>query len=132
MYWGCWELVGVNEREKFTLLNSFGCAFAGIRSAVLTQRNMKIHVGAAMSAVALGHITQLSALEWLVLGFTITSVIVMELVNTAVEAVVDLVSQEFHPLAKIAKDTAAAAVLITALFSLVVGAVLFVPKLILR
>lgn len=76
------------------------------------------------------YIFKLSLTEWLVVVFTIGAVISLELVNTAIEAVVDLVTEEYHPLAKVAKDTAAASVFIIAIVAAIVGIIIFLPKII--
>jgi diacylglycerol kinase len=102
---------------------------AGIRYCYATQRNLKIHAAAAVAAVSAGVYLGLSAAELAVLALTIAGVIAAEMLNTAVEAVVDLVSPEFHPLAKIAKDVAAGAVLVMAFASLAVAYLLFVRKI---
>jgi len=111
------------------LLKSFGYAFAGIWSGFCTQRNMKIHVAVALLVIILGAIVSLTWTEWLILIVVICSVISLELINTAIEAAVDLLGPERHPLAKLAKDTAAGAVLVTAIGAVVIGFIIFLPKL---
>lgn len=111
------------------ILESFNYAVAGIVYAVKTQRNMRIHLTAAMLVLGLGLYMQVSLRDLLIIFFTITLVIMAELFNTAIEAVVDLSVQEFHPLAKIAKNVAAGAVLMAALNSLVVAYIIFYPLL---
>jgi undecaprenol kinase len=108
-------------RWKFT----FRYAAAGIWYAVRTQRNMKMHLALAVAVVAAGVFFRISTISWAILLLTLSSVIALELINTALETVVDLVTDEWHPLAKIAKDTAAGAVLIAAFFAVLVGIVLF-------
>jgi diacylglycerol kinase (ATP) len=116
-----------------SLFISFRYAWAGIRYAFMTQRNFRIHVGLGSSAVALSIGLGLSAVELAVIGLTIAAVLAMELLNTALESVVDLtVKQTYHELAKIAKDCAAAAVLISALAALGVAGTLILPKLFLQ
>lgn len=110
------------------VIRSFGFAFAGIKYVITTQRNMKIHVAAAMIVLVLGYIVKLSATEWMLLILTIAGVWAAELFNTALETLVDLVSPERHPLAKISKDAAAGAVLCMALAAVAVGYFLFVVK----
>lgn len=106
---------------KFT----FRYAAAGIAYAVTTQRNMKVHVAVMVLVILSGLFVHLPALSWAVLFLTFGLVIGLELVNTALETVVDLVTEEWHPLAKIAKDTAAGAVLVAAAFSVAIGIALF-------
>ncbi len=112
-------------------LTSFGHALAGCSEVFSSQRNFRIHVGFAVAALVLGGSLGLSALEWLVLAMTIALVLSAEMVNTSLEALVDLVSPEVHDKARVAKDVAAGAVLLMALLSIIVGFVLFVPKLLL-
>jgi Diacylglycerol kinase len=90
---------------------------------------LRIHAAAAFLAMVAGFRLGLSGGELAVLALTIAAVLVAEMFNTAVEALVDIVSPGFHPLAKVAKDVAAGGVLVTALASLVVAYVLFVPRL---
>ncbi|MBE9912808.1 diacylglycerol kinase family protein [Paenibacillus donghaensis] len=108
-----------------SLLASFGYALQGIKYALRTQRNMKIHAAAAVVVVAAALWLHLSWLRWIVLLLAITLVMALELLNTALEAVVDLASPELHPLAKAAKDTAAGAVLLAAVFAVLAGIIVF-------
>ena len=110
---------------------SFYYAFQGIKTAFRNEPNLRIHTVAALFALSLGAILSLNTLEWLILTFTIFYVITLELLNSVLEAVVDLVSPEVRPYAKIAKDVSAACVLLAAFMSLIVGAVLFIPKILL-
>ena len=119
---------GAHKRAA-TLISSFRYAFAGMRYLLWTQRNAKIHSAIGLAAIGLGVLLGIDRYEWLALLVTITLVIAAEGVNTALEAVVDLTSPEYHPLAKIAKDVGAGTVLITAIASVIVGMVLFLPHL---
>ena len=112
-----------------TLVSSFQYAFAGVAYLLWTQRNAKIHSALGLAAAGMGLLLGIDRYEWLALLLTITIVIAAEGVNTAIEAAVDLVSPEYHPLAKIAKDVSAGTVLITAIASVIVGMVLFLPHL---
>ncbi len=112
-----------------TLLVSFRYAFAGIRYLLWTQRNAKIHTAIALVAVALALLLRIDRGEWLVLILTIALVLGAEGVNTAVEAAVDLASPGYHPLAKVAKDVAAGTVLLTAIAAVIVGLIIFLPRL---
>jgi diacylglycerol kinase len=111
------------------LIRSFGHAFAGISHSLRTQANLRIHFVAAIAVVIAGLLLQISTVEWAVLVVTIMIVMSAELFNSAIEAVVDRVGSEPHPLSKIAKDTAAGAVLIGAIGSVIVGLLIFGPKL---
>lgn len=110
------------------LLDSFNYAIAGIIYSVTTQRSMKIHVAVATLVLLLGLWADLSRIELLILFLAVFFVLVTEMLNTAIEAAVDIASPNFHPLAKIAKNVAAGAVLLAAINSLVVGFLLFYDK----
>ncbi|HWJ03423.1 MAG TPA: diacylglycerol kinase family protein [Verrucomicrobiae bacterium] len=111
------------------LLASFRYAFRGLFQVCKTERNMKIHLAAAVLALALSGFFHVSRQEFLMICLAITLVMTAEAFNTALEKVVDLVSPDYHPLAGQAKDIAAGAVLITAIFSVVVGLFIFIPRL---
>ena len=117
-------------RKKDPIYKSFGYAFEGIFTCIRQERNMKIHCCAAIMVVALGLFLGLSATEWCICLVLFGLVMALELVNTAVEAVVDLVTKERKPLAKVAKDTAAGAVLIAAIMAAIVGCIIFLPKIV--
>ena len=109
--------------------NPFRAAFAGVGDAFRTQRNLRIHAAAGLAAVALGAWLGLAAWEWVAVLFSLALVPAMECANTAIEAAVDMASPVRHPLAKRAKDCAAAAVLLSAIGAAAVGALVFLPKL---
>jgi diacylglycerol kinase (ATP) len=111
------------------MANSFRYAIAGLRYLLWTQRNAKIHTAIGLAAVALGFVLGIDRYEWLILTLTIAIVLAAEGVNTAIEAVVDLASPSYHPLAKIAKDVGAGTVLLTAIAAVIVGMLLFLPHL---
>lgn len=114
---------------KKSLIDSFNYAVNGIISALKTERNMKIHYLLAIIVIILSLFFDFSRTELLILIFAISLVIVAELFNTAIEKVVDLITHKYHPLAKLAKDISAGAVLISAINSLVVGYLLFFDRL---
>jgi diacylglycerol kinase len=114
---------------KQSVPRAFKNAFAGIVYCILRERNMKIHITATVLVVIAACWLPLNTYEILILVGAVTSVLVAEMMNTVVEAVVDLISPEIHPLAKIAKDVAAGAVLITAMASLLVGYLLLFKKI---
>lgn len=112
------------------LLKSFQYAGLGILYACQTQRNFRIHLAMTILALGLGIGLRCSAVEIVLIGLTCGLVLALELLNTALEAVVDLtVGRDFHVLAKIAKDCAAGAVLVAALTSLGVAALLLLPPM---
>ncbi len=111
------------------LIRSFGFAFAGIGAMLRTQRNAQIHTAATVVVALAGLFLGASLGEWIALSLSIALVLALEALNTALEAVVDLVSPQPHPLAKKAKDVAAGAVLIGAVGAALVGCLIFLPKL---
>lgn len=108
---------------------SFRYALAGIAHLVRTQPNARIHLAIAVAVVLLGLWLGLPARDWAVIALTIGMVFAAEGFNTAIEALVDLVSPDPHPLAKVAKDVAAGAVLMAALAAIAVGLLIFGPPL---
>ena len=111
------------------MVKSFRYAIAGVVAAAKSERNMRIHIVAAVAAISLGVCLGLSVCEWAVIILCIALVMSLECANTAVEASVDLSSPDIHPLAKKAKDCAAGAVLLASIGSAVVGCIVFVPRL---
>ena len=110
-------------------LHSFKCAAEGIVHACVTGRNFKVQLCFAVAAVVLGIAFGISFTEWAVIAVCIGVVLGGECVNTAIEAVVDLVSPDYNELAKHAKDCAAGAVLICSIASVIVAALVFLPKM---
>lgn len=108
---------------------SFRYAFKGLADLFVQQHNARIHAVAAVGVVTAGLYLGLQAWEWCLLALTIGGVLAAELLNTAIEYTIDLVSPEQHPLAGKAKDAAAAAVLVLAIAAVVVGVVIFGPRL---
>jgi diacylglycerol kinase (ATP) len=114
-----------------SLVNSFRYAWLGVSYAFRTQRNFRIHIFVGTLAIGLSMALQLSRAETAIISLTIGAVLAMELLNTAIESVVDLtVKQTYHELAKIAKDCAAAAVLISSLAAIFIASFLILPPLI--
>ncbi|GAA3938469.1 diacylglycerol kinase family protein [Hymenobacter algoricola] len=110
-------------------LASFGYAFRGVGAALGSEVHLRFHAAAAAGAVGLGWYLGIPRLEWALVALAIGAVWGAELLNTAVEALTDLVSPEYHALAGKAKDVAAGAVLVVALGALVVGLLVFGPPL---
>lgn len=111
-------------------INSFHYSWDGITYAFKYEQSMFIHVLVTLLVVICGIVLKFDFQEWLLCIVLIGLVIATELINTAIEAVVDLACPEIHPLAKTAKDTAAAAVLVFAITAVLCGLFLFVPKII--
>lgn len=114
---------------KHTTVNSFKFAVEGFKTGLKQEPHLRFHFAIASIALIAGFVLKLSRLEWLMLAITIFLVIILELINTVLEALVDLVSPEIKDKAKVAKDVSAAAVLFAAIFSVIVGILLFGPKL---
>lgn len=112
-------------QERRALFKSFLYAFRGVRFCVKNERNMRIHLAAAVFVTAFSLVYGLTPGEYAVLFLTMGAVVAAEAVNTAVEAVVNLESPSYNELARIAKDVAAGAVLLTALSACAVGVCLF-------
>lgn len=119
------------KQECKKLINSFKYAIEGFISSFKTERNMKIHILAMIVVIALGFYLKLSLIEWCIISFAIALVIGAELFNTAIETIVDMVSPEKNPKAKLAKDISAAAVLVLSIGAAVTGIIIFFPKLML-
>lgn len=107
---------------------SFSHAFDGLAEAFRGEINFRIHCAAAVFAVFCGFVFKISALEWIAVILVIGMVVTAELINSAVERSVDLYSRSFSALAKEAKDLAAGAVLFSAVVSVIVGLIIFLPK----
>lgn len=112
------------------LFKSFKYAWHGVQYNFRTQQNFKIHCTMATLAIILAWLLGFTYYEWIVLLFTIFTVIVLEAVNTAIEEAVNCATKEMNENAKIAKDSAACAVLIAAFMSVLMGVILYVPKII--
>ena len=124
-----------NKRSSWKIAKdlptSFFYAAKGLRYSFSTQRNFRIHVGFALVAFALGLFLELTNSDLAIMALTATSVLVVELLNTAIESVVDLaIGKRFHPLAQIAKDCSAGAVLVASISSLLIAILLLLPPLI--
>jgi diacylglycerol kinase (ATP) len=110
-------------------LRSFQFAGLGVWHAVRTQRNMRVHLAAAAAAIAAGVVLRIGAVQWACVTLAIGMVLAAEILNTVIEAMVDLQTQQHHPLAKIAKDGAAGAVLVTSIAAVGVAVAVFMPLL---
>jgi diacylglycerol kinase len=109
-------------------LRSFHFAFQGIGYALRTQRNARVHVAVAGLVIAAGIYYRIAAVEWAILALTIGTVFSAEMINTVAELAVDLLTQHYHPMAKIAKDVGAGAVLVAAIAAVGVGVAIFGPR----
>lgn len=116
----------MGKSKKWT--DSFRFAWSGIAACIRRERNMKIHVCFAGGVTLAGFAFHITNTEWLVCLVFFALVMGAEVMNTAVEALVDLVSPDPHPLAKLAKDAAAGAVLVCAIFAAIAGCMIFGPR----
>jgi diacylglycerol kinase len=119
----------MNDRVR-KLLESFQHAFTGLWDALRTQRNARIHLSVAFLVVLLGLALELDSQRWAIIALTMGFVFASELFNTVIEAAIDLLTEEYHPLAKRAKDIAAGAVLVSAIVAVVVGLLVLGPPLV--
>jgi len=115
--------------KPHSLVKSFQFAFEGIATALKEGRNFRIQFILGVLAAVLAFILKFSAAEWAILVIIISSVLILELINTSLESMVDMVSPEVRPEAKTAKDVAAASVLIASIASVAVAVFLFLPKM---
>jgi diacylglycerol kinase len=109
--------------------SSFGYAFQGIAYSWRTQRHLRVHASIAAVCIGLGLLLGLRPTEWAALVAMIALVTALEMLNTVVEVIVDMVSPDYHPSAKVAKDVAAGTVLVAALGAVLVGIFIFLPRL---
>ena len=110
-------------------LKSFKYAFSGLAKVMLTERNMQIHVIAAITVVGFGFYYQLNATEWCLIILCIAAVFSAEMFNTAIEKWIDFVHPHQHKTVGLVKDVAAGAVLVLAIAAAVVGLMIFLPKM---
>ena len=111
------------------LKNSFKYAIEGIITGIKNETNMKIHITIMIFVIIFGIVLKISKIEWMICIVLFGLVISSELMNTAIENTVDLITMEKNPKAKIAKDVAAGAVLVNAVTSAIIGLLIFLPKI---
>ncbi|MEP7264213.1 MAG: diacylglycerol kinase family protein [Bacteroidota bacterium] len=111
-------------------LKSFRYAFNGMRLLILQEHNARIHFVAAIIAILMGYILNLTSAEWCLLTLVIAGVFIAELINTAIENLCNVVQPDYHEKIKVVKDVSAAAVLLAALSAVIVAMILFIPKII--
>ena len=117
-------------KTSSNVLKSFKYAFSGISYVLKTSRNFKIQLIFAVSSLMIGFLLQISQINYVILIATIMSVLILEILNTSIESIVDLVvKKEFSSLAKIAKDTSAGAVLLASINSVIIAVYIFIPKI---
>ena len=122
------DKIKVRGLKRFA--KSFSYSLDGLRYAYKYEQSMFIHFIATIFAIVMGFICNITLTEWLIILITIGVVLASELINTVIEAVVDLVTLEIHPLAKIAKDCGSAATFVLAMIAACIGIAVYVPHLI--
>lgn len=118
-----------SDKDHPSFIRSFGYALEGFATAVKTERNIKVMLALGVIAVAVGFLLRLDWISWCLIAVCCGLVIFAELCNTAMEAIVDLAMQELHPLAKRAKDIAAASVYVLSITAAVIGLIVFAHAL---
>lgn len=122
--------MNMDLKDRSSFWRSFIFAFSGIYHGFTTEKNLRFHFAASIVVIIFGIALNLRLVEWLFVIICIFGVISLELINTAIERIVDLVSPTYHPLAKQAKDVAAAAVLCFSFMAIIIGCLIFIPKII--
>ena len=117
-------------KTSSNVLRSFKYAFSGISYVLKTSRNFKIQLIFAVTSLMIGFLLQITQSNYVILIATIMSVLILEILNTSIESIVDLVvKKEFSSLAKISKDTSAGAVLLASINSVIIAVYIFIPKI---
>jgi undecaprenol kinase len=116
--------------REYSISRSFRFAIDGVKTAIKREPNFRVHLAIAALAIIFAFLLKFTRLEWIILVLTIFLVISTELINTSLESIVNLVSPEIKKEAKIAKDVSAAAVFVTAVLSIVIAFLLYLPKII--
>jgi undecaprenol kinase len=115
------------QDKRFPVWKSFYFAVTGIKTALQTERNMRIHLLVSIIVIGCSIFFSINQWEWLFVIVAIGGIFSLELMNSAIERVVDLITVEYHPLAKQAKDLAAGAVFIYAVIAVIIGIIIFLP-----
>ncbi|MBT2685736.1 diacylglycerol kinase family protein [Bacillus sp. ISL-37] len=118
-----------DKQRKHPLASSFKFGFEGIAAAAAKERNVQIHLAISVIVILSGFIFSINKYEWIAIILSIGGMVSMEMINTAIERTVDLYTKEYHPLAKQAKDIAAGAVLVFAIASVIIGLIIFLPRI---
>ena len=121
--------LAADKQRKHPLASSFKFGFEGIAAAAAKERNVQIHLAISVIVILLGFIFSINKYEWIAVILSIGGMISMEMMNTAIERTVDMYTKEYHPLAKQAKDIAAGAVLVFAIASVMIGLIIFLPRI---
>jgi len=133
MYNSGMEIKKLSEKKRFSIVaraKSFTYGFNGIKVLFKTTHNFWIHTVCAFMVILLGFLLKVSLIEWAILVLTIGFVLVIESINTAIEIDINLTSPNYHPYARDTKDVACGAVLISAITSVIIALIIFLPKII--
>jgi undecaprenol kinase len=118
-----------NPTKRKRFIRSFKFALNGIKLVSAKEMNFMVHIAVSVAVVAAGLTLSISRIEWLIVILLISGMLALEMLNTAIERTVDLITKEYHPLAEQAKDIAAGAVLCYAAGAVIIGLIIFLPEL---
>lgn len=122
--------MSLKSKDKRTFKGSVKNCLDGISYVTKNEKNFKREIALGIIALILSYILKIDKIEFIIILTMICLVLTTEIINTAIERVVDLVTKEYHELARIAKDVSAGSVLVTSIFALIIGIIIFIPKII--
>ncbi len=122
--------MSLKSKDKRTFKGSVKNCLDGISYVTKNEKNFKREIALGIIALILSYILKIDKIEFIIILTMICLVLTAEIINTAIERTVDLVTKEYHELARIAKDVSAGSVLVTSIFSLIIGIIIFIPKII--
>jgi len=122
--------MNMKSQGKRSFIRSMKHALDGIAYVSAKERNFKFEIILGIIAIILGFVLKISNIEWLILIITISLVLCFEIINTAIERCVDLITKDYKELAKVTKDASAGAVLVMSMFAIVIGIIIFLPKIV--
>ena len=122
--------MSLKSKDKRTFKGSVKICLVGISYVTKNEKNFKREIALGIIALILSYILKIDKIEFIIVLTMICLVLTTEIINTAIERTVDLVTKEYHELARIAKDVSAGSVLVTSIFSLIIGIIIFIPKII--
>ena len=122
--------MSLKSKDKRTFKGSVKNCLDGISYVTKSEKNFKREIALGIIALLLSYILKIDKIEFIIVLTMICLVLTTEIINTAIERAVDLVTKEYHELARIAKDVSAGSVLVTSIFALTIGIIIFMPKII--
>ena len=122
--------MSLKSKDKRTFKASVKNCLDGISSVTMNEKNFKREIALGIIALILSYILKIDKIEFIIVLTMICLVLTAEIINTAIERTVDLVTKEYHELARIARDVSAGSVLVTSIFALIIGIIIFIPKII--